>query len=322
VWRRLPIPALALLTQGCLEGTWHPSSPAETWGPPTLVDAEIPAREDVIRAWALPPGDPWAPYAKYTLLSALGDAPVRGSLPDLETVPGVARAREAAARVASSGLPSDTLWIVDMRGATSVAFGAELSRATGAVSLVPTFNNWPAPDELVPAEETLAALVTTSPVPAPEGHASTPVFLLDAWRMAYRDEEPGDDRYDNRYFLSRGDFPDAETLRLHGIRRVLYVVDGLGSSAVEEDDLHPVMLEWEQAGIELAMVDIQALLDPPPRLRWDAFWIDWRLHVVPRVTVLQTPGFFVRSPGGFGGVRASPSVVHGGWGFGWHGGGG
>lgn len=324
--RPLLVPPLALLASACAIRPWTPSDGAPDWAePPRVDDVDLPSSAEALQRWLLPPGNPWAPYAKYTLLSALGEAPRHVQLPDVQGLDEVRRARAAGARVARSGLPPDTLWILDMRGAQSVAFGVGLSGGGSAVSLVPTFNNWPAEQGFVPAEETLAALVAMAPMQTPDGaQAGSPVFLLDAWRMAYRDEEPADETYDNRYFLSEGDFPDVETLRVRGIRRVMYVVDGLGQTGVEEDDLHPLFMTWQLAGIRIAIADLDAFLEPVAHDRWDDFWVDRLLYILPRVTLFETPGFYARARGGFGGVRARPSVVasHGAWGFGAHGGGG
>jgi hypothetical protein len=246
-------------------------------------------------------------------------------LPGVEALDEVQRARAAAVVAAASGLPPDTLWIVDLRGAASVAFGTELSFGRSSVSLVPTFNNWPGPHELVPAEETLAALVSMSPALPPDAdNAGVPVFLLDSWRMAFKDDEPDDEVYDNRYFLGPADFPDVENLRSGGIRRVVYVIDSLDASSLEDDDLHAVFSAWQDAGIRIAMVDLDMLSGPVVHADWDRLWVDRWLDVVPRVTIFDTPGFFARSRGGFGGIRARPTVVIGGHGgvFGAHGGGG
>ncbi len=232
------------------------------------------------------------------------------------------RARFAGERAAAAGLPPDTLFIVDMRGAASIAFGTSLSspRTSGgspSVSLVPTFNNWPAKNELVPAEETLAALVTMSPsVPEDGADGGVPVFLLDAWRMAYRSEEPDDDTYDNRYLLSPGDLPDVATLRARGIRRVLYVVESLGETSVEEDDLHSVFLEYRAQGLDLAMVDLAMVASWSASTAWDELFAEWTLPVEPRATLVDEPSFYVRARGGFGGILARPFV--GGWGHGAH----
>ncbi len=304
---------------------------AVDWSEGTPVhDVRLPAREDALRRWLLPPTNAWAGYAKYTLLTSLGERSVVAELPDVEALDAVYRARAAGRRVAGAGLPADTLWIVDMRGAASIAFGVGLSSAppSGAppsVSLVPTFNNWPAENELVPAEETLAALVTMSPSAPVDGvDGGMPVFLLDAWRMAYRSDETSDDTYDNRYMLSPGDLPDVATLRAHGIRRVLYVVENLDDTSIEEDDVHSMFLEYKTQGLDLAMVDLEVMSSASVATVWDDLFARWALVVEPRVTLVDEPSFYVRARGGFGGILARPFA--GGWGhgghYGMHGGGG
>ena len=233
----------------------------------------------------------------------------RWSCRTLRPLEEVQRAAVVARQIASDGLPADTLWIVDMRGAASVAFGAALSQAAREpVRLVPTFNNWPATDELIPAEETLAALATMAPrSPEDAGVGARPVFLLDSWRLAYRFDDPGDDTYDNRYILTPSDLPDVETLRAQGIRRVVYLVQSLDDSTIEEDDVHLSFLEWERAGIPIAMVDLDRLEQPIVAERWDQLWIDDGLYVEPRVTLIDDPRFYIRARGGFGGsTRARP----------------
>jgi hypothetical protein len=269
----------------------------------------------------LPATSPWSGYAKYTLLTALEEAPAVADLPDLEALDEVRHARAAGARVAMHGLPDGVLWVADMRGAASVAFGNALASVSpgGAVSLVPTFNNWPAPNELVPAEETLAAMLAMLPTWQTEGGRGTqPVFLLDAWRMAYRSDETDDSVYDNRYLLSPGDLPDAATLRNNGLWRVVYLVSNLDEVNVEEDDLHPVFLAWQAAGIQVVMIDLATLersLDPA---QWDDLFVKRALAVTPRVTILDEPSFYMRARGGFGGIHARPFRMGSGYG-GWHG---
>ncbi len=325
----LPLPPLALLASACVSRPWTPSRSADRWAAPPagIHEVALPSRTDAMRRWVLPPTNPWSPYAKYTLLSALGDAPEAAELPDVESLGDVQKARAAAEQLAASGLPEHTMWIVDLRGAASVAFGAALAspRSGGAVSLVTTFNNWPAPDEVVPAEETLAALVTLSPGALDDGSAgSCPVFLLDAWRMAHRFEELSDEAYDNRYALSVADLPDVARLRENGITRVVYVVRSRDQTKVEEDDLHPAFLGWHRAGIEIAMIDLDWLSVPVGDPDWDEAFANQSVIVEPRTTLLGDGWFYRRSHGGFGGVHAMPSAVtlaHGGWGGG-HGGGG
>jgi hypothetical protein len=265
-----------------------------------------------MQRWQLPAGNPWAAYAKYTLPAALGASAVPLHLPDVSSLDDVQRAAVAGRQVGVEGLPADTLFVLDLRGAASVAFGAALSHATGAaVSLVPTFNNWPVPGELVPAEETLAAMASMSPHPqASDMPGTTPVFLLDSWRLAYRFDDPGDGTYDNRYILTPADLPDAETLQRRGIRRVLYIVADLDDSAVEEDDLNVCFLRWQHAGIALAMVDLYRLEQPVGTRGWFHVFDEGALTVRPRATIVAEPGFYVRARGGFGGLGAQPTSVH------------
>jgi len=327
--RTLALSPLALFASACASRPWTPSRSADEWSAPPAGthQVDLPSRTEAMRRWMLPASNTWSPYAKYTLLAALADAPGAANLPDVESLDDVQRARAAAAQLASSGLPPDTMWIVDLRGPASVAFGAELASSLSAdrVSLVPTFNNWPASHEIIPAEETLAALVTMSPgMPDEGGEASHPVFLLDAWRMAHRFDLPPDETYDNRYALSVSDLPDVEVLRARGIRRVVYVVRSLEETRVEEDDLHPAFLAWQGAGIEMAMMDVDWLALPVNDLDWNEVFVDQSVIVQPRTTIFGQPWFYRRAHGGFGGVRALPSAVsvaHGGAG-GFHGGGG
>jgi hypothetical protein len=323
VRRALILPPLAMVASGCTPAEWMPSwTPSSTleYATPKLVTVDLPARADALARWQLPPNNPWAPYAKYTLLSALDEKQDRATLPDVMSFDDVQRASLAGRRLGQSGLPTGTLWIVDMRGASSVAFGVGVSTsARGPVTLVPTFNNWPGGEsEVVPAEETLAAMVGLAPL-QPDGESTTqPFFLLDSWRLAYRDEAPADDAYDNRYMLSPTDLPDAETLLARGINQVVYVVESLGQASVEEEDLHDAFLAYQDAGLVVSMIDIDVLEEPLLPDRWGVVLRGCILHVRPRVTVIQQPWFYTHARGGFGGVLARPAV---GGGVG-HGGGG
>ena len=211
------------------------------------------------------------------------------------------------------------MWVVDLRGAASVAFGASM-RAIAAepVSNVPTFNNWPAENELVPAEEALSALVSFAPRLPNADVGTRPIFLLDSWRLAYRFDEPDDDVTDNRYILSQTDLPDAGMLRNQGIRRIVYVVESLDDTSTEEDDLHAAFAAYQAAGIEIYMVDLGFEEQRFERERWYDFYRPRILWIEERRTIIDDPAFYARARGGFGGI-------HGGltWGpGGFHGGGG
>jgi len=291
-------------------------------GPQQLL---LPSAVRGLATWQLPADDPWARYSKWTLLAALGEEAMPGQLPDVRALQIVRRAEQAGYLVGGAGLASDTLWLVDLRGAASVAFGNAVSHsAAQPVSLVLTFNNWPAQRELIPAEETLSALVTLRPrLPEAGVSGSRPVFLLDAWRLAFRDSEPDEDVVDNRYYLNAADLPDADTLQRHGIRQVIYLTETLGSDSApitEEDDLNEPFLRYAQAGLQVAMLGLDDLLGERPApavVSSGGFFIGGgsspryyrsvRVYVPRhRPTLITSPHFYRRAHGGFGGPRARP----------------
>lgn len=297
---------VAILAVGCSLRPWTPSVSVAFWAEdvPEGRAIPLPTAGEALRKWQLPPGDPYRPYVKPTLFASL-DALDRKTtlLPDVEKLDVVHRARRAAQAIAAAGLPADVALVVDLRGAASVAFGAELSRRSKhPVSLVPTFHNWPAEDELVPAEETLSALVTEEPRP-PALHAHTvPVFLLDAWRLAYRFDAPEPGVFDNRYMLQPTDLPDASAFRAQGVHRVLYVVDSFDDTEVEEDDLHQAFRAFAVEGMGLSMVDLAWLEEHGAAPGLDLAWQSLPLRVEPRLTLVDDPLFYRRAHGGFGGL--------------------
>jgi hypothetical protein len=265
--------------------------------------------------WQLPPGNPWARYSKMTLLASLDAFGADASLPDVRSLEVVSAADDAATHVANAGLPRDAAFVVDLRGAGSVTFGARLSqRSQQAIAPIATFNNWPADDELIPAEETLAAMIGQSPTmpAAASSDPGRPVFLLDAWRLAYRYDEPDEYTYDNRYVIGGADLPDASALRAQGISKVVYVVESLDETETEEDDLNAIAQAWQSAGITLYLVDLEFLRGLPAGRDWSGELEKYRYVVAARETILDDHTFWVRAQGGFGGVHARPTIIHAG----------
>jgi hypothetical protein len=277
---------------------------------------------DLMQRWSLPVADAWAPYQKMTLLTSIDDMDPGTTLPDVNALDVVQSARLAARRIGAAGIPTDTMFIVDLRGPASVAFGAELTRSTvSPLSLVLTFNNWPAADEVIPAEETLAALVSNTPSINGNGGGS-PVFLLDAWRLAFRFDEADPGWVDNRYMLV--DMPPADVLLRHGIKHVIYLVESLDDTEVEEDDLNEAFLAWQAAGVSISMLDLGAVEESATPYPWNSLLYSTRLNIVPRRLLIHDPHFYVGAHGGFGGLRATPGSAggHAHWGGGgFHGGG-
>lgn len=312
--RRYVLGTVAAFTAACATQLPHTAAlNADYWlkerGPVRPVS--LLSYDRTVAAWQLPPQNPWAPYAKFTLLTALTALKDSGEpveLPEVSKLITVNNAVAAAAQLASTGLPDDAMWVVDLRGPAAVAFGSYLSLHTPSpVSVVPTFNNWPADNELVPAEETLAALLTMPPQPPPQdARVSVPVFLLDAWRLAFRNEDIEEDVVDNRYYLNPADLPDAQRLREQGIRRIVYVVELRADVETEEDDLNSIFLAYQQAGITVHVVDLELLAGRSPEVPWATVLAQTELAVAPRPTLLYDTGFYLRARGGFGGLHARP----------------
>jgi hypothetical protein len=325
----LPLGAIATLAAGCVDSAYTPAENVErAASEPANFSTAIPSHDQLYGQWMLPNGNPWAPYAKMTLLTALASEPGQGDIPNVSELDSVTRALRAGSMTAAAGIPADAMWMVDLRGADSVAFASALSRDR-AISAVPTFNNWPSEDELVPAEETLAAMILMPPT-RPDVHVAAsapPVFLLDAWRLSHKTDEIADGTTDNRYMLGAGDFPTAAVLKARGLSRVIYVVESLDDVKREEDDLNDLFVAYRAAGIEIQMVDVQTLMGvevaPPERVWYGTPWMHAHVLIVePRVTVVHDPWFYRRAHGGFGGVHGAPAWGgHGGFGFGGHGGG-
>jgi hypothetical protein len=333
--RQYVLGSVALFGAACVPHVYTPASSAEFWAndPGPMRQVFVPDYGYVAAAWQVPPESPWSPYAKYTLLSALNDIgtapqttppsplsplpdgsplaqpPLRNvAMPDVSKLLAVNNAFAAAARVAQIGVPDDAMWVVDLRGAASVAFGAMLSQsAPRPLAVIPTFNNWPADNEMIPTEETLAAMISLYPRRLlPEESNARPVFLLDAWRLAYRTEHVDDQTFDNRYYLNQADLPDPVRLREQGIRRVIYVVESLDTVTTEEDDLHTLFTAYQQSGIAVYMVDLASLSGYPSHEQLYDSLAPRLLVIEPRITVLDDPAFFLRARGGFGGIYAHP----------------
>lgn len=317
------LPFTLLGAAGCSLRPWTPSVSVAYWSEdvPAARDYAVPSAAELSRAWHVPASITWSRYTKQTLISSVDPMKGKATLPDVRKLDVVRDAEAAAAQLARAGLPADTLWLVDLRGAASCAFVSALSRAAKEpIAPVVTFNNWPAADSVVPADESLAGLLTFPPRPLPEGAKEAhPFFVLDSWRLAYRFDDPGEGVFDNRYMLMPGDLPDVATLRAQGITRVVYVVEDLDDTEVEEDDLHASFRAWQLEGLAIHLVDL-------PFLKGLASWekADWAARLAPRshwvrerYTLVDDPMFYWRARAGFGLYYGYPLIVPGyraGWG--------
>lgn len=323
----------ALVGAGCSLRPWTPSVSVAFWSEdvPEAREYTLPTSYELAQRWQVAPQSTWSRYHKATLISSVDPMGGHASLPNVQTLDVMGTADAAAANLARAGMPAATMWLLDLRGAASCAFTARLSRdAADPIAPVVTFNNWPASNGVVPADETLAGLVSFPPrLPPPDQtflDRAHPVFLLDSWRLAYRFDTPDEDTYDNRYMLQSSDLPDAQTLRDKGITKVVYVVEDLDDAEVEEDDLYESFRAWSAAGISIFFVDLDFLktqdLTKP---------VDWAMRFAPRSyypkerwTLVDDPIFYGRARGGFGLAYGRPFITPGyrGWGSSYGGGGG
>ncbi|MEZ4260958.1 MAG: hypothetical protein R3B36_17915 [Polyangiaceae bacterium] len=334
--RQLGLAQLALLSTACSLRPWTPSVSVAyfTEDVPATRAVRLPRGSDLASAWMLPASDPWAAWSKPTIFGAVDAMGGHAELPDVRSLEAVSSAERAASHLARVGLPADTLWILDLRGAASCAFAARLTRESREpVSPIVTFNNWPSDASVVPADETLAGLLSFTPRLPPEGvRATHPMLLLDAWRLAYRFDDPGAGVYDNRYMLAPTDVPSAAQLHARGITRVVYVVEDLDDAEVEEDDLHASFRAWQAAGLGIHMVDLAFLAQVPAPVggQWP---VDWALRLSPRThwvreryTLVDDPVFYMRARAGFGLAFGRPRIYPGwragGYGYGYGGFGG
>lgn len=128
---------------------------------------------------------------------------------------------------------------------------------------VPLFHGNVGPSPAVDPKPVLAALLRPARTiaalrPAPE---APPAFLLDARRMSpHRPPEPGD--FDNRWMVFPQDLPSAAFLGAAGVRGALLVQRG----ARVADDLAHVLRRWQEGGVELSLLDLDAPIQVPARL--------------------------------------------------------
>jgi hypothetical protein len=150
--------------------------------------------------------------------------------------------------------PEETFFIADLPGPESVAFGAGMG---GGVDVALGFDNWPHPLGVVRSHETLAALIYYAARMEEEKKKLPPsapaMLLLDNQRLApYKDE---DGLFDNRYLAT---VPLVPALRKRGVKHVMYVVENRKQKN-ENDDLNDEFVEYNDAGIQVAILPLSDL---------------------------------------------------------------
>lgn len=207
----------------------------------------------------------WQPFYLPTLASSLlaPDATeLRAKIPFVNSPAmqnAFVRGQALADVIAFAEAPERWLVVVDLPGPLSVAFAAGLAKRATPVCM---FGNWPHPRGVVPAHETLAALLFHRPqlAASPREGALATVFVLDRSRLNSYDN--AFELFDNRYVVQ---LPPATAL--NGIERVLYVVPGSGQADQDRelDDLSATFVAWRSVGITVRMVgaaDFQPSTEP------------------------------------------------------------
>ena len=211
----------------------------------------------LMEAWR-PWSRSWEPYMVPTLMQALESSSLRQQIrpifsPAMETAfkRGEVLRQDLLSQVTKG---PETLFIADLPGPESVAFGAGLA---GWADLIPTFDNWPHPSGVVPSHETLAAMIYYAgyvqeqkkqlPEPAPA------MLLLDSRRLTpYTDDGA---QFDNRYLAN---VPLQDALRERGIRHVLYIVPNRNQTQ-ESDDLNDEFVDYKANQIEVSVFPLSDL---------------------------------------------------------------
>jgi hypothetical protein len=190
--------------------------------------------------------------------------------------------------VANSEAPSKTLLVVDLPGPEAVAFAAG---AADTIDPVFQFDHWPHPKGIVPAHETLGALLyyaaelsqkraervkalTAPPAehimpegapadaykvasPPTPGHIPTAI-ILDSRRLAAGKDPNPTTEFDNRYLAA---MPSKADLVKLGITSLLYITDKEVQS--ESDDLNDDFADLNQGDTKVANVSLDAFQPDP-----------------------------------------------------------
>ncbi len=212
------------------------------YDPTYLISIYQPVREE------------WRPYFVPTLLQSLNQPTLNERMRPIHT-PEMAEAyartgalRELLAQTPDAGR---TMVIADLPGPMSVAVGAAMA---DVATVVPLFDNWPHPLGVVPAHETLGAMIYYArEIESKRGRVGErppTLFLLDSRRLTpYAD---ADNQFDNRWMAR---VPLSDELRQRGIEQVIYLVRD-GSYATELDDLNDEFVNWEKNGIKVRMLQL------------------------------------------------------------------
>jgi len=305
-----------------------PSAPDATGGRGWAAYART---EALFQVWGPLEGGAWEPYHCVPLFAALdqmdrkkvGPTPIRIVQEDAERLARSQGGGEPHGSAAGGGLfllpaharpgapaprwlEPGTLCVLDLPGRATVEAAAWLVTSADAQPVC-TFDHWPHPRGVLPAELILAELLrwatTLAMARGRMASDAPPVWICDATRLGTRKGNPGE--FDNRYYLDDSILPTPQVLARAGITRVVYLGWAGGENGADAPALGsavplPDLVEWFTdllgAGIEVLHAPIR---DPELRLR--------PLQAPPKRPRFSTKGYKRSAAGGFGTEVPEPS---------------
>jgi hypothetical protein len=199
---------------------------------------------EIHRAWA-PTGGTWSPWVKPVLFAAIDEdaesAPIPAAPEWLHSAfEAMTKAQKEPYR--ESHALRDVAVVIDLPSDEGAKLGVALTEH--GFRPIPLYNALPSRVAIVDVRPLMVALAEHAEHVAKVPLTAPPAFLLDANRMGRgRDVRPG--RFDNRSTCRASDFPSSDALREAGIRRVLLMTDEV------QEDLEPIALAWQAAGLAL-----------------------------------------------------------------------
>jgi len=223
-------------------------------------------RNRLNEAWSAPDGSPFGRFEKTKTIDAVDkfakDLRPRYSEGEVTSEAGIGNL------IRTGVLGRETAVVLDSGGAHSVAMAVKLARELGYQPIV-MFDTEPHPNGANKAEQDLATLlyfadeVKRLKAERKIKADAPPAFILDTHRD---DLFPGSKEFDNTYTYKDRDFPNAQTLRQHGITQVVYLNEGDQNGGITPffqsidrvaKDLKQTVRAWETGGIKMLYTGVR-----------------------------------------------------------------
>ena len=228
--------------------------------------------EQLLEAWGVRDSR-WQPFVVPTLVQSLSQPTLAANItPVHNTKMDEAYRRGLGMReiILAAKHPDQMTVVTDLPGPEAVAFAAAIADVADPVL---TFDNWPHPEGVVAAQQTLGALLyyagevaakrenrtwmrDSTASTAASSAASTitrypAVFVLDSDRLNAPVSGSANE-FDNRYIAK---LPDAPAFKNAGVTNVMYAVPD-AAQKTELDDLNELFAGYREAGVTVSMVPL------------------------------------------------------------------